>query len=87
MKLNIPEDFDFASLNLNYSPETDMMTVNWAPIEDICALSGVDIGLIRNDSHKAAAILEALYRDHLACGGRRDAVYDRIAARASIGAI
>ncbi|MDR1848833.1 MAG: hypothetical protein LBQ75_02220 [Zoogloeaceae bacterium] len=81
MKLHIPEDFDFASLNLNYIPETDMMSVNWAPIEDICACSHVVINLIRNDRHKAAALLQTLYSDPLACGGRRDAVFDRVVAR------
>lgn len=72
----IPDDVEFADLNLSRSAEGSVM-FNWAPIDKICVASGIDAGLLR-DQHEdnVASLLTQWYQLHLETGGERDPVAD-----------
>lgn len=71
----IPANMAFSDLKL--ARDTDgSVSFDWAPIERICAASGLDVGLLRDRSEDALAeVLTVWYRQHLAAGGAPDQVY------------
>lgn len=71
----IPADLPFSALKLARTPDGSV-SFDWAPIERICAASGVDIALLRDQPEdNLAGVLTAWYRQHLAAGGAPDPVY------------
>lgn len=72
----IPADLPFSSLKLVRDAD-GAVSFDWAPIEQICAASGVDVALLRDQPEdNVAGVLATWYRQHLAAGGARDAVMD-----------
>lgn len=79
--ISIPEGLDFAALKLARDPVTHAVSFDWAPIERICAASGIDVALFR-DQHEdnVAGLLVAWYAVHRARGGAPDPVQEQILA-------
>ena len=72
----IPQDVDFADLKMSRD-KTGAIHFDWAPIERICAASGVDISLLRDQPEdNVAGLLSTWYRQHINAGGARDAAMD-----------
>lgn len=79
-RLAIPAGIDFADLKLTRKP-TGTLSFDWAPVEAVCAASGIDIALFRDtDEGNIAGLLVAWYEAHLANGGTRDATMDDLLA-------
>lgn len=76
LKISVPADLDFADLDLRRLPD-GQVEFNWAPIERLCAINGLDIAQFR-DAHEdnVSGLLVAWYLEHLAHGGARDPVQD-----------
>lgn len=82
VKIAIPANLEFAELNLTRTPDGDI-EFDWAPIERICAESGLDIALFRDqheDNANVSGLIVSWYAEHLARGGARDAVSDELLA-------
>lgn len=72
----IPAGMDFSELKLARDPVTGDVSFDWAPIERICSVSGVDIEAFRSGPEdNLAGLLTAWYRAHLSTGGAPDPVY------------
>lgn len=81
LRFQIPEGLDFAALQLERDPVTMDVAFDWAPIEAICALSGIDISLFREqDEGNVAGLIHAWYIEHLQRGGAPDAVQEQLLA-------
>lgn len=71
----IPGDLPFSDLKLARDADGSV-SFDWAPIERICAASGLDVALLRDQPEdNLAGVLTAWYRQHLAAGGAPDSVY------------
>lgn len=71
----IPADVPFSDLKLARDA-SGSVSFDWAPIERICAASGLDVGLLRDQPEDTLAeVLTVWYRQHLAAGGAPDPVY------------
>lgn len=82
IKLQIPDDLDFADLRLSRDAD-GMVSFDWRPIEQICSISGVDVAIFRDaPEYNLAALLTAWYEEHLRRGGARDPVEDDLIAEA-----
>lgn len=74
--ISIPPDVSFANLKMARDPKTGDVSFDWAPIERICAYSGMDISILRDqDEDNLAELLTVWYRHHLTTGGEPDPVY------------
>lgn len=79
LAVTIPVGIDFADLKLKRDPRTGNLKFDWAPLETICAASGIDIALLRDGPEdNVSGLIVAWYAEHLARGGARDAVQDEI---------
>ena len=77
MLLAIPENVDFADLELTYT-ETGII-FKWEPIEAICKASDIDIALFKEcQEDNVANLICVWYFTHLAQGGNRDAAADEL---------
>jgi hypothetical protein len=75
----IPDGLDFSALRLQRHSDNGDISFDWAPIAAICAASGLDLELFgRGPEDNVAALITAWYVEHLARGGRRDAVQDEL---------
>lgn len=76
MKIIIPKNLDFSALKLARDSSTGGdMEFDWAPVEAICAASGIDISIFRdNHEDNVAELLTVWYQEHLANGGEPDPV-------------
>ncbi len=75
--ISIPDDLDFSELRLTRDPQTGEIEFDWAPIERICAASGLDVALFRSGPEgNVAGFLTAWYFEHLARGGATDPVQE-----------
>lgn len=80
-RLAIPDDLAFEALKLTRDPRTGEVEFDWAPIEAICAASGVDVEVFKHGPEdNVSALIVAWYRAHLAGGGAPDAVQEEILA-------
>jgi len=82
-RLAIPDDLAFEALKLTRDPRTGEVEFDWAPIEAICAASGVDVEVFKHGPEaedNVSALIVAWYWAHLACGGAPDAVQEQIIA-------
>lgn len=82
--ITIPDDIDFADLNLACDPATGDISFDWAPLERICEASGLDLALLDDESedHVSELIVE-WYAVHLARGGDPDPVQEALIAEAA----
>lgn len=82
LKICIPDDLDFADLKLSRT-STGEVEFDWGPIERICAASGLDFGLFRNETEdNVAGLLAAWYAEHRQHGGAPDQVQEDLIAEA-----
>lgn len=79
VRIQIPEGLDFAELKLHRDPVTLDVEFDWAPIEAICALSGIDVRLFRDaPEDNVSELIVQWYLEHLARGGAPDAVQEQL---------
>ena len=82
IQIQIPEGLSFSALRLARN-SNGMVSFDWAPIERICDLSGVDVAIFREaPEDNRAALIGAWYREHLARGGEKDPVQEDLIAEA-----
>jgi len=82
IQIQIPEGLSFSALRLARN-RNGMVSFDWAPIERICSLSGVDVAIFRDaPEDNLAALLDAWYREHLSRGGEKDSVQEDLIAEA-----
>ena len=82
MILQIPDGVAFSDLKLARHPSGDV-AFDWAPVERICAASGLDIALFReSDEGNVAGLVVAWYRAHRAAGGDLDPTAEDLIAEA-----
>lgn len=79
-RITIPDGVTFADLHLTRDPQTGEIDFDWAPIEAICAASGLDIDLLRTSDDNRAALVVAWYTEHRARGGDPDPVQEDLLA-------
>ena len=84
-RIIIPEDVQFADLKMSRDPATGDIAFDWSPIERICAVSGVDIRLLRDQPEdNVAGVLSMWYAQHRAAGGLPDLVMDDLIGEVDI---
>jgi len=77
--ISIPEGMDFANLKLERDPVTGTIRFDWLPIEAICAASGLDIALFREQHEdNVSGLIVAWYAEHLRQGGHPDPVQEQL---------
>ena len=83
-RITIPDDVQFSDLKLQRDAD-GMVSFDWAPIERICAASGVPFELLRDGPEdNVSGLIVHWYQAHLANGGARDAVQDDLLAEVMI---
>lgn len=81
----IPPEVNFADLKMSRDSATGDVAFDWAPIEQICKASGIDIRLLRDQPEdNVAGVLSMWYAQHRASGGAPDAAMDEMIAEADI---
>lgn len=81
LKVVIPEGLDFSALHLYRDPITLALQFDWAPIEQLCAASNIDIALFRDSPEdNVAGLVIAWYFEHRTRGGDPDPVAEQIIA-------
>lgn len=84
LQIIIPDDIDFADLQYARDPDGSV-SFDWAPIERICAASGIDIAVFRDSPEdNVAALIAQWYASHLRGGGAHNAAFDDLIAEARI---
>ena len=79
LKIRLPEEIDFASLQLSRDPLTRQISFEWEPIEALCESSGIDADIfLHGPQSNVAGLLVAWYAEHIRSGGQRDAVADQM---------
>ena len=83
-QIAIPDDVRWEDLRLARDADGDV-SFDWAPIERICAASGIDVAVFRDaPEDNLANLLNHWYAAHLAGGGARCPVQDDLIAEALI---
>lgn len=81
-RLIIPADLPFADLKLTRDAQTGHLKFDWAPIDRICAASGLDVRLFRDQPEdKIADVLSEWYTRHRAIGGQPDPIMEALVAQ------
>src|SRR3990170_5476567 len=81
LMVSIPEGLDFSELHLARDPRTGAIEFEWAPIERICAASGLDVALFRSGPEdNVAGLITAWYAEHRGHGGAADTVQEDLLA-------
>lgn len=84
-RIVIPPEVNFADLKISRDPTTGSVAFDWAPIEQICKASGIDIRLLRDQPEdNVAGVLSMWYAQHRAAGGAPDSAMDDLIAEADI---
>ncbi len=84
-RLAIPDGVEFEALKLTRDPKTGEVEFDWAPIEAICAASGVDVAVFKSrPEDNVSALIVAWYRAHRAGGGAADAVQEQLLAEVEV---
>jgi hypothetical protein len=79
LKILLPEEIDFASLQLTRDPLTRQISFESEPIEALCECSGIDPDIFLNGPQSnMAGLLVAWYAEHIRSGGQRDPVADQM---------
>ncbi len=82
IQIKIPQGLSFSALRLARN-SNGMVSFDWAPIERICSLSGVDVAIFREaPEDNLAALIDAWYRQHISRGGDKDPVQEDLIAEA-----
>jgi hypothetical protein len=78
-KITIPPEVKFSDLHLSRNSETGAVEFDWTPIEKICAASGVDIHLLREQHEdNVAGLITVWYFEHRQLGGEPDPVQEEL---------
>jgi hypothetical protein len=79
----IPDELKFSDLKMTRDPVTLDVEFEWEPIEAICAASGIDAAIFR-DQHEdnVAELINAWYAMHREAGGDPDLVQEQLLAEA-----
>ena len=81
VRIQIPDNLDFASLKLSRNPLTLDVSFDWRPIEEICKLSNIDIAFFKEqDEDNVASLINAWYIEHRQRGGAPDPVQEQLLA-------
>ena len=81
LRIQIPDDLDFSALQLSRDPVTLDVSFDWAPIEAICKLSGIDIPLFKHQHEdNVAGLINVWYEEHRQRGGAPDPVQEQLIA-------
>lgn len=81
VRIQIPDNLDFSSLQLSRDPVTLHVEFDWAPIEVICKLSNIDIAFFKEqDEDNVASLINAWYIEHRQRGGAPDPVQEQLLA-------
>jgi hypothetical protein len=81
VRIQIPDNLDFASLKLSRNPLTLDVSFDWRPIEEICKLSNIDIAFFKEqDEDNIASLINAWYIEHRQRGGMPDPVQEQLLA-------
>lgn len=81
-RIAIPDDIQFADLRLGRDSD-GAVSLDWTPIERICAASGVPVELFRDGPEdNVAGLLMTWYRAHRNSGGALDPVAEDLIAEA-----
>ena len=81
LRVQIPDGLEFSALQLARDPVTLDVSFDLAPIEAICAASGIDPALFgQQHEDNVAGLIQQWYRAHLAAGGKPDPVQEQIMA-------
>ena len=84
-RIVIPSDVQFSDLKMARDPKTGGMAFDWAPIERVCEVSGIDIRLFREQSEdNVGGLLAQWYAQHRAAGGAPDLAFDQLIGEADI---
>jgi hypothetical protein len=86
VNIQIPRDLPFSALRLGRDSQTFDVTFDWLAVEKVCAESGIDFGLFKNNPDNLAMLLSTWYARHLQAGGVRDVVMDDLLMEKSFAA-
>lgn len=79
--LTIPDGVRFADLRLAREPDNGDLSLDWAPVERICAASGLDLAVFRDaPEDNLAALVVAWYAQARAAGEPADATAEDLIA-------
>ncbi|MDD2664399.1 MAG: hypothetical protein PHD19_11665 [Dechloromonas sp.] len=86
--ISIPAGVVFSDLKLQRDPVTQALRFDWAPIEAVCAASGLDVAIFKeSDEGNVIELLLNWYGFNLASGGPRDAVMEQVVAEVEAEAV
>lgn len=81
VRIQIPDDLDFSALKLSRDPVTLDVSFDWAPIEAICKLSGIDIALFKHQHEdNVSGLITEWYIEHRQRGGAPDPIQEQLIA-------
>lgn len=81
LRIQIPDDLDFSALKLHRNPVTLDVSFDWAPIEAICKLSGIDIRMFsETPEDNVSELILQWYMEHRQRGGAADPVQEQLIA-------
>lgn len=76
----IPDDVQFSDLHMQRDPDGSV-SFDWAPIERICAASGLDVAVLREGPEEnVGRLITQWYMTHRASGGDPDPVQEDLIA-------
>jgi hypothetical protein len=88
LQISIPEDLDFSALKLSRHLESGDIEFDWAPVDAICAASGIDPDVFRQTAEdNLASLISTWYHMHRELGGAADPVAEQITAEIEAEAI
>ena len=74
-RITIPAGLTFSALQLSRDPATSDVDFDWQPIDQICAASGLDVGVFRDhDEGRLGQLIMHWYALHRRDGGALDPV-------------
>lgn len=80
-RITVPDDISFNDLDLTRDVSTGAVTFRWEPLERICAVSGVDVALLKERSEdNVGGLLVAWYAAHRKAGGAANDVAEQLIA-------
>ncbi|WP_438863750.1 hypothetical protein [Neptunicella sp.] len=78
--ISIPDTISFADLKLTRDSD-GMVAFDWAPINHICAASGIDASIFTEQTEdNVSSLIVSWYQAHITNGGKPDAVAEDLLA-------
>ena len=79
--IRVPDSVGFADLKLARDPTTGAVSFDWGPIDAVCAESGIDPALFRDqDEDNVAGLIVAWYAEHCQRCGAPDRIAEQLIA-------